>query len=200
MYVEGGGKGAPGNDLKVGFQNGLFNELRLRGRDNGVELSFRAGTGQGQTTKLFLAALRNDPHCVNVLLVDAEGPVDGNAIDHIRKTHKSFDAPKQGDLHLMVQAMEAWFVADSEAVRRVFGSKAKTDHLGMILDVERTTVKELQAALHKAAAETPARRYQKALHQRSLLEAVRVENIKGRCPHFMRFHAHLERLVLGETT
>jgi hypothetical protein len=60
-----------------------------------------------------------------VLLVDAEGPLTGSPRDHLRQNETwDLSAAPDDALHLMVQTMEAWIVAHTNALAAFYGQAA----------------------------------------------------------------------------
>jgi hypothetical protein len=70
----------------------------------------------------FRNAVQNGDDAVVVLLVDAEAPVNGAASAHLQ-ARDGWDLGFASDqaVHLMVQTMEAWIVADPDALAAYYG-------------------------------------------------------------------------------
>jgi hypothetical protein len=122
VYVEGGGDykhNDTATTCRRGFQE-LFGKLGLPGR----RLSVIACGSRLQTFNDFRKALRQQTGDFVILLVDSEGPVVAPgawAHFHARDGWQRPAGTIQDQAHLMVQCMEAWFLADREALIEFYG-------------------------------------------------------------------------------
>ena len=127
IYVEGGGD-TPSQraELRRGL-DGLLDQVKSKARVKHLRWRLIPSGGRQTTYEAFLHALHTHPHSINVLLVDAETGVaavtdDTNRDADVRVTHLT--QHDQWDLteahpqrvHLMVQCMETWIVADVNAL------------------------------------------------------------------------------------
>jgi hypothetical protein len=196
VFVEGGGRGSPSNDLRLGLQNGLFGPLRKLGVQNGVSLEFVACKARPDAIRDFKkAVLRDHDQYYSLLLVDSEGPVDLEPWDHLRQQEGTVKTGNDSQLHLMVQAMEAWFVADPDALLTHFGPQASITNLMNRADVEVIPKDELVPLLNSVAAKTPKAKYQKSRDHQPLLELIDPKKLLEKSNHFRRLYQELERLV-----
>ena len=123
IYVEGGGVGEPSlTKCRKGFRT-FFKRLLL-GKDR---VKVVACGGRNEAFKKFRTAHQGVmPGDYVILLVDSEGPVEPHVSpwDYLRKREgDKWSKPKSAtddQVHLMVQCMEAWFMADREAVVKYF--------------------------------------------------------------------------------
>ena len=60
-------------------------------------------------------AVRVEPDAVNILLVDAEARVEAGVFAHL--TGWQFKGCVEATVHLMARTMEAWIVADRDAMQ-----------------------------------------------------------------------------------
>jgi hypothetical protein len=119
IYVEGGGVGnASLTKCRKGF--GIFFERLLLGKDR---VKVVACGGRSKAFKKFRTAHQGVmPGDYVILLVDSEGPVEAHVSpwDYLvkREGDKRLKPKSATDdqVHLMVQCMEAWLMADREAV------------------------------------------------------------------------------------
>ncbi|PZS04121.1 MAG: hypothetical protein DLM69_02200 [Candidatus Chloroheliales bacterium] len=126
-----------------------------------------------------------------MLLVDSDEYVpaipDTGALNHIQRKFKSggrsrLPAAVQPDqVHLMVQAMEAWFIADLDALEKYYGKRLKK--LDDIVEIERTPRPKSRL---KAAAQAIRQDYDEIEDGRELLARVRIRQLESRCPNFKR--------------
>lgn len=192
IYVEGG---RPGSEalMRNGF-NQFLKELHERARQKRMRWQVIVSGSRERAYRDFCRALQDHPDAVNILLVDAESAVKefGQPWRHLRKQDK-WDNPGVGDerCHLMVQTMEAWFIADHEKLALHFGKPidAVPDHVN-IEAVPKTTIEKIMA---KVGQGEHHRRYDKIADGTKLLTEVRAEIVRRKAPHCERlFH------LLGE--
>ena len=121
IYVEGGGDS---RDTKSALREGMGNFLReIRDLAQGKRWRWKvvACGGRRAACVAFENARNIHPETFNVLLVDAEGPVSADPVRHLNdRDGWSLDAGADR-VHLMVQTMEAWIVADADALERFYG-------------------------------------------------------------------------------
>jgi len=102
-----------------------------------------------------LLALDTHSDAFNVLLVDSEGPVDNGPKEHL-KSRDGWNLPNISveHYHLMVQMMEAWLVADRDALSRFYGQKFNVNAIPRDLNVEQIGKQALESALKEATRHT----------------------------------------------
>ena len=128
IYVEGGGvRESSLTKCRRGFTK-FFAEL-LRGK-NRVRVIPCGGRAKAlRDFRIAHEAAKSGEHVI--LLVDSEGPVEPHVSpwDYLWVNEKDkWEKPKNAEedqAHLMVQCMEAWFMADREAVVEYFGKRVK---------------------------------------------------------------------------
>ena len=100
-----------------------------------------------------------------MLVVDSEEPVaGGNAPWTHLKTRDRWDKPKgasDDSGHLMVQCMEAWFLADKEALAKYYGSGFKANALPPNPNIEHIPKTDIDDGLKNATRGTTKRSYDK---------------------------------------
>jgi len=201
IYVEGGGVG----DLSLtkcrrGFRE-FFKRL-LPGKDR---VRVVACGGRSDTLKYFaLAHESRKPDDYAILLVDSEGPVETHRSpwDYLSAKDKWVKPQTTEDdqAHLMVQCMEAWFMADREAVVEHFDKGLKTDDLPAPVngDIEEISKAKVTAALDKAARKvrkargTKKQGYDKVQHGLSLLAVIDPKKVCEASKHADRLRKTLE--------
>ena len=124
--------------------------------------------------------MKEHPDAFNVLLVDAEAPVNKIPWQHL-KERDNWNKPEVDDTccHLMVQMMEAWFLADIEALKRFYGQGFKENAIPKNLNVEKINKTEIYSALQKATKETSKGEYGKIQHGARLLEQISVAKVRA---------------------
>ena len=151
LYIEGGGNRSH-QALRHAFK-AFFENAGLKKRLPRIV----AGRSRENTYKDFCRALKNaGEDGFIVLLVDSEGPVRSGITgwDYL-KENDNWDRPVGTDddqVHLMVQCMEAWFLADRTCLETYFGRGFNTCVLpGQSNDVESIPKDDLITGLENAA-------------------------------------------------
>jgi hypothetical protein len=108
----------------------------------------------------FLIALDTHPYAFNVLLVDSEGPVNNGPREHL-KSRDGWNLPdiSAEHYHLMVQMMEAWLVADRDALSWFYGQRFNGNAIPRNPNVEQIGKQDLESALKEATRHTPKGAY-----------------------------------------
>ena len=127
---------------------------------------------------------------VVVLLVDAEEEVSQSAVEHLRN-RDGWDfnvAIDNGILldyvvHLMVQTMETWIVADPHMLGVYYGQGFRINPLPREQDLEAVSKSDIANGLKEATRRTRKGTYHKTRHANDLLHRVDAEKVKGRCGH-----------------
>ena len=126
-----------------------------------------------------------------VLLVDSEGPVAEGAGPWLHlKNRDNWDKPAGAmdeNAHLMVQCMEAWFLADRDALASYFGKGFKEGSLPPQVEVESVSKSDIEAGLKMATRDCKKRRYDKGSHSFGILAELDPDKVTGALPHAKRF-------------
>ena len=195
IFVEGGGDSQNTiRKCRAGFADYISRVTKLRCKPN----VFACG-GRGDAFKDFKTALENaqrDDICV--LLVDSEGPIQGaDPVEHLRlRDHWEFPADLNGHrVFLMVQATEAWFLADREALAKFYGNGFRQKALrGSADNVEQIPKDDLVPSLNGAAKDTSKKGYHKTRDGFSLLFLIDPKKVGRASPHAEQFHQFLREL------
>jgi hypothetical protein len=132
----------------------------------------------------FCRALDNDPENFPMLLVDSEEPVPAGktATAHLRDRDHWTEALPQGQVHLMVQCMEAWFLADKTVLAQYYGDEFKEAALPANPSIEEIPKDDLLDRLARATASTSKGRYHKTRHAFEILEQLDPQRVQQRSP------------------
>lgn len=194
IYVEGGGDKSDGKAaIRQGF-NQFLTPLRELARQRRIRWQVIACGSRNSAFESFKTALQQHSNAFNVLLVDAEGPVQSSPWAHL-KARDDWTAPSgTGDehCHLMVQTMEAWFIADPESLEQYYGQGFLSSSLPATNNVENIPKNTLEPALNHATAKTQKGRYHKIRHGADLLARIDRDVVRGKAPHCERLFAVLE--------
>ncbi|HZU26899.1 MAG TPA: DUF4276 family protein [Bryobacteraceae bacterium] len=171
--------------LRTGFEQ-FFRELVNKAHKSGVDLSFIAG---GPGPKGLAKGLRSHPQAWNILLKDSEQemPTDRRSLCEslgIRPEHST-------NVFWMVQLMEAWFLADPDALASWYGTSFRSNAIGQTQDVEHVPKRDVYRRLEQARRDT-GREYAKS-HAVHLLGRIRPERVRERAAHCREFFDAVER-------
>ena len=170
IYVEGGGDGAATKGaVRQGF-GAFLKPLRDSARRSRIGWRIIACGSRNSAFEDFSTALRTHPDAFNVLLVDSEDPVTAPPWTHLRQRDR-WETPDLPDAHchLMVQTMEAWLLADRDALVRFYGLQFSAGRLPGHSDVEQVDKRALLGALKAATRNTGKGEYHKIRHGPKLL-------------------------------
>lgn len=198
LYVEGGGDQ---KDTKARLRTafGAFlKEVRDRAREKRLRWYIITCGGRTSTFDAYQRALQSNPLAFNVLLVDAEAPVSSDSPwEHLKsRPGDEWDNPGMEDehCHLMVQAMEAWLVADREKLREYYGQSFHENALPKNPNVEQIDKDALIQALKHATRDSTKREYHKTKHAPEILERIRSSEVRPKA----RFCDRLFRKLIAE--
>ncbi|MGH9605825.1 MAG: DUF4276 family protein [Terracidiphilus sp.] len=142
-----------------------------------------------------LRAAKADEVCA--LLVDSEGNVEaGDPVAHLSTRDKwRFPALNRNRVFLMVQAMEAWFLADREALASFYDGGFLANSLPGNPNIEAISKEDLEPALKHASKPTKTKgEYHKVKHGFALLAAINPAKVERASPHAAALHEFLRAL------
>lgn len=183
IYVEGGGGHEA--ELRRGFQKFIAN-AGLRGKIRVVACGSR-----GEAYNDYCKAIKLGERAL--LLVDSEEPVAEEALgkpwQHLSLSGERWPKPKKAedaDCHLMVQVMEAWFLADGQALANYFGAgfNAKAFSSSSIEDVMKEDVLQKLDSASKGCKKGP---YSKGRHSFDLLGEICPQQVMEKSKWARRF-------------
>lgn len=186
IYVEGGGDQKETKArLRRGF-GAFLRDLRDACRRRSIRWNVTACGGRDATFDAFDMAIRTHRTAFNVLLVDAEGPVDDGPFDHLpdRWTAQwKAGGVEERQCHLMVQILESWLIADGQQLAEYYGQGFHGKALPNETNVERVAKERVFAALEAATRGTKKGEYHKTRHAPDLLGRVRPSVVRSRAPY-----------------
>ena len=197
IYVEGGGDKDSKARLRIAFSQFLAK------RDNSndqkrIQPRVIACGSRSDTLASFSIALKQHPEAFTILLVDSEGPVAGSPAAYLVATEgaaRRIGGVAESQIHLMVEAMEAWIAADPPAVSQYYGQGFKTSALPRSKNIEKVSKQDLFAALDAATRGTQKGRYHKTHHAPELIERLTPLTVRKRAPHCDRLFTTLEEAL-----
>lgn len=196
IYVEGGGD--HNNDIIVRCRQGFAEYCKKVAP--GRRLKVVACGGRNQAFDRFKTeSERIKPDEVCVLLVDSEGPVkqDVSPATHLHERDGwNFVHLHREQIFLMVQSMEAWFLADRSALADYYGQGFRRNALpGDECHVESVSKGDLVPALDQATRDTKTKgQYHKTRHGFALLAKIDPAKVEAGSPHAAKFHKFLRSM------
>jgi Domain of unknown function (DUF4276) len=197
LFVEGGGD--HNHALKAECRRAFRERLERAGLEM-RHLQVVPCGGRHQAYRQFCTAIRSGEPAL--LLVDAEAPVVvENPWQHVaRRPGDKWDQPEgatEEQLHLMVQCMEAWLLADRRALREYFGQGFQESSLpAATRGVEEVGKSDLYDSLEKATRKTKTKgAFAKGKHSFKLLAMLDPDLIRTAGGWAERFFVTLERLL-----
>jgi hypothetical protein len=133
-----------------------------------------------------------------ILLVDSEAPVvEGSPWEHVRLRPGDGWARPEGasddQIHLMVQAMEAWFHADQDALRDYYGQCFRIAGLSQRQSIEQIPKADLLAGLKRATKDCLKGEYSKGAHSFQILAQIDPVRVGAASPFVERSLKVLDR-------
>jgi len=199
IYVEGGGEG---KHAKLRFRKGFstfLGTLRDNARSKGIRWRIIVSGPRGQAYRNFKNALKDHQQDFNVLLVDSEGPVTEatGPRRYLQDTEKwDLTLCEDKNCHLMVQIMEAWFVADVDALVQYFGSGFNRNVIPGHSNVEQIPKPTLEKAFQEATGHVPKKGakgpYQKGRHSSEILKILNPVKVRKAAQHCNRLFEVLD--------
>ncbi len=193
IYAEGGGDS---RDTKAFLRQGFsafLRDLNLMARDKRIRWQIVTCGGRNAAFDAFRTAQRQHPQAFNVLLVDSEAPVQMTPWAHLQQRDAwAVDDVPDDCCHLMTQAMEAWFIADVEALADFYGAGFRENSIPRNPDVEQIAKTELETSLRDATRDTQKGEYHKTRHAWKLLEVIDTQIVRGASRHCERLFTTLQ--------
>lgn len=181
----------------------FLHTLKQAARDKALHWKLVAcGTRRGAFKGFQNAVDHSDGDEVIVLLVDAEGPVNRSVFEHLRNRDGwDFSFASENDVHLddivhlMVQTMETWIVADPHELGVYYGQGFRTEILPRTQNLETVAKIDVADRLKEATRRTRKGRYHKITHASELLQRFDAEKVKERCSHCHLLFEKLGQLI-----
>lgn len=188
--------------MRRGF-DGLLDEWKTKASTRRRSLRIICAGGRDQAYDRFANAVRINRDAVNALLVDSETLVAvyaGNPaqdasvrVAHLTKRDAKWNLRQvQADrVHLMTQCMEAWIVADADALEEFYGQRFVRSALPTRSNLEEEPKQDIYDKLARATRATQKGEYGKIKHASQLLQNIDPVKVAQRCPRFALFTSWL---------
>lgn len=198
VYMEGGGDSREGKaQLRQGMSESL-NSLRDAARQKKLHWKVVACGSRNDTHNAFLNAWNTSPSAFNILLVDSEESVaDVNSPRAHLKQRDGWDLAgiNERSIHLMIQVMEAWIIADVDAIAKHYEQRFQKGAFPPNQNLEGVEKVRIYSALKQATAKTQKGEYHKTRHAAVLLARIDPANVRQRCPSCDRLFVTLEQSI-----
>jgi len=198
IYIEGGGEGKNTKALiRQGFSS-FFKELVQVVQSKKIKWNITLCGSRNNAFRDFKNALAAHPDAFVILLVDSEAPVVKQSPWEHLKLRDNWDSPGVDDTHcyLMVQAMEAWFMADIDTLKNFYGQGFKENAIPKKSNVETIEKDLLERSLKAASRDTKSKgEYQKIQHASKLLEMLDVDKVRKASSECDRIFTTLTELM-----
>lgn len=186
IYVEGGAPGGLDRECRRGFSE----FLKSAGLRDKMPRIIACGD-RGKAYDKFCTAQRNaQANEFIVLLVDSEKDVEKGVGPWVfLKRHVGWNKPagtSDDNAHLMVQCMEAWFLADRDTLTQFFGDGFNANPLPNRSDVENIAKPDLYDALKRATRTSRKGEYGKGPHSFDLLAQLDPQKVITASPYAKR--------------
>lgn len=200
IYIEGGGDGKNTKALiRQGFSS-FLKEIVHMVKIKKIGWQIIICGSRNNAFRDFKTALKDHPDAFNVLLVDSEAPMNKPPWEHL-KFRDNWDSPGVDDTHchLMVQTMEAWFIADIETLKKFYGQGFRENLIPKNQNVEKIDKDSLERSLKEATRNTKSKgEYQKIQHASELLKHLDTHKVRKASHHCDRLFTTLAQ-IMGET-
>jgi len=186
IYVEGGGDG---KGTKAALRRGFgefLSELRQKASGKGIRWNITACGARNRAYRGVVNSIENYPNAFNVLLVDSEGAMNfgDNKWAYLKNRDGWSDCSATEDqCHLMVQTMEAWFLADAVSLNRYYGNGFKANSIQGCQDIEIISKDQIIPILNKAIKSTKKGTYHKIRQGSKLLEEIVPATVRRKSKH-----------------
>jgi hypothetical protein len=196
IYIEGGGDGKNTKALiRQGFRSFLKDLVQIA-RSKQIKWELILCGSRNNAFRNFKNALEDHPDAFNVLLVDSEASIKKPPWEHL-KSRDNWDLPGVDDIHchLMVQSMEAWFIADIDTLKKFYGQGFRENSISKNTNVEKIDKDSLEPSLKEATRNTSKGEYQKIQHASKLLELLDVTKVRKAAPKCDRLFTTLAQIM-----
>ncbi len=177
VYVEGGGDNHPTiTKCRYGFSEFLRKVMPPMTMPRII-----ACGGRKQAFDRFCTAIDKYPDNFCLLIVDSEGPVtDGEAPWTFLRRNDQWAAPDDAtdqQVHLMVQMMETWFLADKPALEKFYGQGFHRGSLPARTDIENIPKTDVLRGLEQATRHTRTKGVYRKSHGFELLALISPKSV-----------------------
>jgi hypothetical protein len=194
IYVEGGGDGKLlRSKCRKGFSE-FFQQANFAGR---MPRIVACGRRNKAYEDFCYAFSQSNPTDFIILLVDSEGPVSKTPWEHLKSTDGWIEPARASDdnAHLMVQCMEAWFLAEKKVLQDYYGQHFSEVSLPANPNIEQIPKDDILKGLSNATRNTTKGEYDKGDHSFAILARISPSLVKDAAPHCKRLIILLDSIL-----
>lgn len=198
IYMEGGGSGPEGKAALRQGMDSFLNRLKEAAAARSWRWNLVPCGGRGDAFNAFRQAAQENVEGIAVLLVDSEGPVpsDKPFREYLEENDRwDLSFASEDEIHLMIQIMETWIIADKKALANYCGEGFRKDELPNAQDMEGVSRSEVGRALEAAIGGSSRGRYHKIKHASDLLRQMNPDTVQDRCPACRRLFETLAEVI-----
>ena len=196
IYVEGGG--GHNKDLDTQCRRGFSKFFERAGLKDRMPSIVKCG-GRHHAFDAFRACQEKAGRdYFPILLVDSEAPLtQADPWEHVRlRPGDGWERPggaSQDQIHFMVQAMEAWFHADKQALAEYYGQGFRVAALKPRPDIDNIPKADLYDGMKLATKDCQKGEYSKGQHSFQILSLIDPAKVRAASPHAGRLLDVLDR-------
>lgn len=180
--MEGGGDSNNGRAALRRGMDEFLKELKQAARNRRWGWKLACVGSRDNAFRAFRNATERCDGGVVILLVDAEDAVREAPREHLhRRDGWEMGFAQETSVHLMVETMEAWIVADGDMLADYYGQGFRKTALPVTPNLESVSKQTIEKALELATRATTKGRYKKIRHAGQLLAKVRPGRVRERC-------------------
>lgn len=193
VYMEGGGtKSNARAQIRQGMLAFVAKCLGRSAGDIRRRIDIVPSGSRGEARKAFDQARKLGTEEDAFLLVDSEAEVTTDPLSYLAANDNwTFTGVSVDRVHLMIQVMEAWIVADTDALRRLYKAKLNEAKLRAVRDLEAVPKQDVLDRLKDATSGS----YHKIEHASKLLADLDPATVYKHCPSAKRFADALAKAV-----
>ena len=197
IYMEGDGSRAADRAALRQGMDGFPSPLKNAARKRSLPWKVVPCGSREDTYRRFRNGVENSDHGeTQVLIVDSEAKVTLPAQAHLRNRDGwDLSFTLEQTIHLMVQVMETWIVADPGAIARYYGQDFDVRRLPRRPDLEQEPKASVAKALKDATKRSAKGAYHKTRHAGELLKRLDQARVKDRCRHCKRLFGALGGII-----
>jgi hypothetical protein len=188
IYVEGGGDG---KNTKDRFRQGMSQFLKRLLEDSPrTRINCIVCGRRNDACRDFRNALKSHPESINILLVDSEDFVKVvSPKQHlIARDGWNLDNIDDDNIHLMVQVMESWLIADIDTLAEYYGQNFNRNVIPLTNNVEDVSKDNVESVLKRATRNTSKGEYHKIKHGPAILEKLDAFTVRRKAPSCERLY------------
>ena len=196
IIMEGGGETARGRAAIRQGMDQFLAPVKQLARDRAMRWKLTPWGSRSKAYDRFHAAVRDQEADLVILLVDSEGPVHTPPKRHLTdRDGWNLDFANDDTVHLMVQSMETWIVADAAALTAYYGQGFRANALPSTSDLESIERSTIATGLKQATRNTRKGAYQKIRDGGQLLERIDANVVGAKCPSCAAFFEALSSFL-----